>query len=139
RKEREPVLARFAHVVARRRFIVIGLWVVLTIFGGFAAGKVSKRWYQSFSIPGKSGYETSQRTLKALGVGVRPPNVVVFHTAGDATKSVAIEQAMHRAAATMPGALTSSYFSTHNRIYVSHDRHTAFLEVYPPGPASFDT
>ena len=63
------MLERFAHVVARRRFIVIGLWVVLTIFGGFAAAKVSKRWYQSFSIPGKSGYETSQRTLKDFGVG----------------------------------------------------------------------
>ena len=61
---------------------MIAAWIVLTLFGGFAAGQVSKRWYQSFSIPGKSAYEASQRTLKAFGVGVRPPNVVVFHTAG---------------------------------------------------------
>ena len=39
----------------------------------------------------------------------------------------------------MPGALTSSYFSTHNLMYVSHDRHTAFMEVYPPGKTKFDT
>src|ERR671931_628731 len=118
---------------------VIGVWLVLTLFGGFAAGKVSKRWYQSFSIPGKSAYEANQRTLKAFGTGVRPPNVVVFHTSGDATKSDAIKQAMQRAAATMPGARTSSYFSTGNSMYVSRDRHTTFEEIYPPGVAKFDT
>src|SRR6184192_4304189 len=117
------MLARLARLVARRRRTVIGVWIVLTLFGGVAAGKLSSRWYQSFSIPGKPAYEASQRTLKAFGVGVRPPNVVVFHTNGDATRSVAIEQAMKRAAATMPGAFTSSYFSTHEPMYVSRDRH----------------
>ncbi len=133
------MLARLAHLVARHRWPVIGVWIVLTLFGGFAAGKVSKRWYQSFSIPGKSAYEASQRTLKTFGAGVRTPNVVVFHTAGDATKSGAIKQAMSRAAATSPGALTSSYFSTGSLAYVSSDRHTTFLEVHPTGLAKFDT
>jgi putative drug exporter of the RND superfamily len=112
---------------------------VLTLFGAFAAGQVSKRWYQSFSIPGKSAYEANQRTLKAFGTGIRPPNVVVFHTNGDATKSAAIAVAMKRAAATMPGARTSSYFTTHDLMYVSKDRHTTFEEVYPPGPSNFST
>src|SRR5437762_584611 len=133
------VLARLAHFVARRRWYVIGIWIALTAFGGFAAGQVSKRWYQSFSIPGKSAYEADQRTLKAFGTGARPPNVVVFHTSGDATKSDAIRQAMRRAAATMPGARTSSYFSTGSLMYVSRDRHTTFEEIYPPGLAKFDT
>src|SRR5919198_548252 len=132
-------LARLGHFTARHRWAVIGVWIVLTVFGGVAAGKLSSRWYQSFSIPGKPAYEASQRALKAFGVGVRPPNVVVFHTDGDATKSVAIKQAVQRAAATMPGALTSSYFSTHSPIYVSQDRHTTFLEVYPPGSPKFSS
>jgi len=133
------LLARLAHFVARHRWAVIGAWLVLTIFGGFAAARVSKRWYQSFSIPGKSGYETSQRTLKAFGVGRRPPNVVVFHTKGDATKSDAIRAAMRRAAKASPGALTSSYFSTGSLAYVSRDRHTTFMEIYPPGLSKFST
>jgi putative drug exporter of the RND superfamily len=133
------VLARLAHIVARHRRAIIVAWVILTLFGGFAAGQVSKRWYQSFSIPGKSAYEANQRTLKAFGSGVRPPDVVVFRTSGDATKSDAIKQAMQRAAATMPGARTSSYFSTGSLNYVSRDRHTTFEEVYPPGLAKFDT
>jgi RND superfamily putative drug exporter len=133
------LLARLAHVVARRKWAFIGAWIVLTLFGAFAAGQVSKRWFQSFSIPGKSAYETNQRTLKAFGVGVRPPNVVVFHTSGDATKSDAIRSAMDRAAKASPGALTSSYFSTGSDMYVSADRHTTFMEILPPGTAKFDT
>jgi RND superfamily putative drug exporter len=132
------MLTRLAHVTVRHRRAVIGVWVVLTLFGAFAAGKVSTRWYQSLSVPGKPAYEASQRTLKALGVGARPPSVVVFRTSGDATKSDAIKQAMQRAAATMPGARTSSYFSTGSLMYVSHDRHTTFAEVYPPGAARLD-
>jgi RND superfamily putative drug exporter len=140
RKDQTDVgrLARLAHFTARRRWPVIAVWLVLTAFGGVAAGKLSSRWYEGFSIPGQPAYEASQRTLNAFGAGVRPPNVVVFHTRGDATKSRAIEQAMRRAAAATPGALTSSYFSTHDSMYVSRDRHTAFLEVYPPGASSFD-
>jgi len=133
------LLARLAHLVARHRWPVIAAWVVLTLFGGFAAGRVSKRWYQSFSIPGKSAYESNQRTLKAFGVGVRPPNVVVFQTKGDATKSDAIRAAMQRAAKASPGALTSSYFSTGSLAYVSRDRHTAFMEIHPAGLATFTT
>ena len=39
----------------------------------------------------------------------------------------------------MPGALTARTFSTHNLMYVSRDRHTTFLEVYPPGSPNFST
>ena len=138
-RERGGLLAGVARFTTRHRWLVIGVWIVLTLVGAMAAGKLSKRWYQSFSIPGRPAYDASQRALKAFGVGVRPPNVVVFHSASDSTKSVAIEQAMRSAAATMPGALTSSYFSTHNLMYVSRDRHTTFLEVYPPGSPTFST
>jgi len=133
-------LARLGHFTARRRWWVIGVWIGLTLLGGVAAGKLSSRWYQSFSIPGKPAYEASQRTLKAFGVGVRPPDVVVFTTRhGDATKSPAIRAAVQRASKAMPGAFTSSYFSTHNLMYVSANRRTTFMEVYPPGKAKFDT
>ena len=133
------MLARLAHLIARHRWPVIAVWIALTLFGGFAAGQVSKRWYQSFSIPGKSAYEANQRTLKAFGVGVRPPNLVVFQTRGNATRSVSIRAAMQRVAKANPHALTSSYFSTGNLMYVSADRHTTFMEVYPAGPALFAT
>jgi len=132
------MLTRLAHLTVRYRWPMIGFWLLLTLFGTFAAGQVSTRWFQSTSVPGQPAYEASQRSVQALDVGARPPSVVVFHTSGDATKSTAIEQAMQRAAAVIPGARTSSFFSTGSLMYVSHDRHTAFEEIYPPGPARVD-
>src|SRR5205807_9057306 len=115
-------LGRLAYFTARHRWPVIGVWIVLTLLGGVAAGKLSSRWYQSFSIPGKPAYEASQRTLKAFGVGVRPPSVVVFHTAGDVTKCAAIQQAMRRGDRTKAGALSSLYLSLHEQMLLSVDR-----------------
>src|ERR1700745_267286 len=115
------LLGRLAHLISRNRRKVIFAWIALTLFGAFSASQVSKRWYQSFSIPGKSAYEANQRTLHAFGAGVRPPDVVVFHTSGDATKNGAIAAAMRRAGSVMPGSRTSSYFTTHDQMYVSED------------------
>ena len=65
------MLTRVAHMTVRYRWAVIGCWLVLVVVGGFAAGKVSTRWYQSFSIPGQSAYQAGQRTLAAFGATVR--------------------------------------------------------------------
>jgi RND superfamily putative drug exporter len=132
------MLTRLAHLTIRHRRPLIGIWLVLTLVGVGAAQRVSTRWNQSSSVPGKPAYDASQRMLTAFGFGVRPPNVVVFHARGDVTRSKAIELAMRRAAATMPGAGTSSYFSTGDLMYVSRDRHTTFQEVYPPGPGQYN-
>src|SRR6266545_6404326 len=134
-----PMLARLAHAIAHHRKAIILTWLALTVFGGFSAAQVSQRWLQSFSIPGYPAYEASQRTLERFGTGERPPNVVVFETKGDATKSEAIPAAMQRALATSPGARTSSFFSTGSYAYVSKDRHTTFMELYPAGAADLDT
>src|SRR5437868_14670283 len=93
------LLGRLAHLISRHRRKVIFAWVALTLFGVFSASQVSKRWFQSFSIPGKSAYEANQRTLKTFSTGIRPPNVVVFHTSGDATDSAPIAAAMTRSPA----------------------------------------
>jgi RND superfamily putative drug exporter len=132
-------LARLAHFTARHRWPVIAVWIVLTLFGGYAAGQLSSRWYQSLAVPGKPAYEASQRTFKAFGAGVRSPNTVVFHSSRvDVTKSPAVRAAMARVVKASPGALTSSYYSTGNLMYASADRHTTFLQVYLPGRAGLD-
>jgi RND superfamily putative drug exporter len=132
-------LERLAHVTARHRWPIIAVWIVLTLVGGVAAGKLSTRWYQSTAIPGKPAYETGLRVLKAFGAGVRTPNVVVYTSShGDVTKSAAVRAAMARVEKANPGALTSSYFSTGSSVYVSRDRHTTFQEVYPAGRAGVD-
>jgi len=132
------MLARLAHVTMRYRWPMIGLWLFLTVVGVFATTQVSSRWYTATAIPGQPAYEASQRSLHELGVGDRTPDVVVFHTADDATTSTDIEHGMRRAAAAVPGAFTSSYYTTGNMLYVSKDRHTAFQMIYPVGPGGVD-
>ena len=131
-------LTRLARFTSRHRRIVIGAWLALTVVGVMLSGDLSKRWEQTSSVPGKPAYEAGQRALKEFGAGVRSPNVVVFHTRGDVTKTPVIARAVERAAATMPGARASSFFSTGNRMYVSADRHTTYAVVHPPGQSAFD-
>src|SRR3954449_5215045 len=135
----QPLLARLAHVIVRRRKTVIALWLVLTLFGAYSAGRVSDRWFQSFSIPGYSSYEANQRTLKTFGTGEQAPLVAVFHSDGDVTKAKQIAAAVAAGAAVNPGSRASSYFSTGSRTYVSEDGHTTFAEIYPPGNPTFDS
>jgi RND superfamily putative drug exporter len=127
------MLTRLAHLVVRRRWAVIGLWVGLTVFGVFSTIQVEDRWFTATAIPGEPAYEASQRSLQALGVGDRTPVVVVFHTEGDITHSAPVERAMERVAAASPDAFTSSYFTTDNPVYLSADRQTAFQMIYPAG------
>jgi putative drug exporter of the RND superfamily len=132
-------LAHLAHFTARYRWPVIAAWIVLTLFGGYAAGQLSSRWYQSLAVPGQPAYEGGQRTFADFGAGVRAPSTVVFHSATvDVSKSAAVRAAMTRVIKASPGALTSSYFSTGNRMYLSKDAHTTFLQVYLPGHDRLD-
>ncbi|TML61311.1 MAG: MMPL family transporter [Actinobacteria bacterium] len=130
------MLARLAHTVHGHRKIVIGGWILLTAFGVFATGRVSKRWFESFSIPGYSAYETNQKTVKTFGTGEQAPLVAVFHSNGDITKQN-LAPAIQKAAAVNSGSRVSSYFDTHSSSYVSHDHHTTFAEIYPPGQNTF--
>jgi RND superfamily putative drug exporter len=133
------VLERLAHLIVRRRRAVIAVWVVLTVFGAFSAGRVSKRWYQSFSIPGYSGYETDQQTLRVFGSGENPPLVAVFHSSGQVAKQAGIAGAIAAAASVNPGSRVSSYWSTGSKAYLSSDGHTSFAEIYPPGNPNFSS
>src|SRR5580765_6119404 len=113
------MLARFAHQIVRHRRVVIGVWIVLTVFGAFSASQVSKRWFESFSIPGYSSYQANQRTLQTFGTGEQAPLVAVFHSAGDVTKATGIKAAITAAANVNKGSRVSSYWSTGSRAYVS--------------------
>ncbi len=133
------MLERLAHLIVRRRRMVIGIWIVLTLFGAFSASQVSKRWFQSFSIPGYSAYEANKRTLDRFGTGMQAPLVAVFQTKGDVTKDTALQKAVDQAAAVNPHSRVSSYWTTGSRAFISKDGHTAFAEIFPPGSPTFSS
>ncbi|HEY6053053.1 MAG TPA: MMPL family transporter, partial [Gaiellaceae bacterium] len=99
----------------------------------------SDRWFQSFSIPGHSAYESNQRALKTFGTGEQAPLVAVFHSAGEVTDQAGIKNAIAAAARVNPGSRVSSFWSTGSRAYVSKDGHTTFAEIYPPGTPTFSS
>jgi RND superfamily putative drug exporter len=131
-------MTRLANVIVRRRWLVIGAWIVSTLFGAFAAGQLADRWFQEFSIPGYAGYEANVRSVDALGNGRVGPFVAVLRAEGDITRVAGAEEAFERAAAVTPGARLSSYFNTGDEAYLSPDRRVAFAEIYPPGQLSFE-
>src|SRR5437763_7565496 len=117
----------------RRRRVVIAAWVVLTLFGAFSAKQVSKRWFESFSIPGYSAYEANQRTLKTFGSGEQPPLVAVFTTPGkDVTTVPGIQRAIEAGVKQIKGpARVGSWFDHHSDAYLSKNRHTMVATIYP--------
>src|SRR5712692_5853689 len=123
----------------RHRRLVVGTWIVLTIFGAFSASKINKRWLDQFSIPGYSAYEANQRTLKVFGNGAQPPHVALFTVQGDVTKDRAIGTALARFHTQFPAYRIGSYFTTGSRAYVSKDGHTTFATIYPPGKPGFSS
>src|SRR5919204_6731597 len=127
-------LGRFIH---RRRLSMVGVWFLLIVFGAFGAQKMSKRWFQQFSIPGYSAYETNQKIVHTFGNGEAPPVVLVFHSNGDVTKERGIQQAIVAGEHANPSSRSSSFFSTGSDAYVSADKHTTFAEIYPPGQNGF--
>jgi RND superfamily putative drug exporter len=54
------------------------------------------------------------------------------------TKVPGVANAFAQAAAQNPRGRYSDYFTTHNAMYLSPDRHTAFAEIFPAGNPGFD-
>jgi putative drug exporter of the RND superfamily len=132
------LLGRLARIVLHHRAVVIGIWIVLTVIGAFAAPRAVDRMLTTFSIPGSSAYQANQRIVGTFHNGGQPPLVVVFHDpSGDVTSVPGVRAALARAVAVNPGARVSSYFNTRSHLYVSADGHTTFAEIYPPGANGF--
>jgi RND superfamily putative drug exporter len=128
-----------AHLVYRRRWVVIGIWIALTAFGAFSAGQVSKRWFESFSIPGYPAYEANQRMVKTFGSGENAPLVVVVTGKGKIVDTPGVKTAIEAAVGANPGSRASSYFTTGSNVYVSKDGHTTFAEIFRPGLPGFNS
>ncbi|MCP9485340.1 MAG: MMPL family transporter [Gaiellaceae bacterium MAG52_C11] len=131
-------MERLARLVIHHRLVVIGTWLLLTVFGGFAAGQLADRWLEDFSIPGADGYEANQRALQEFGNGELFPFVVALKGDGDVTEVPGVERAIEQAAAANPNSRVSSFFNTGDDVYVSEDRTVTFANIYSGGQFTFE-
>ena len=129
-----------ARLTIRGRWAIVVLWLLVTVAGAIAAGKLADRWYQQFSIPGYSAYEANQRTLDQFGTGRQYPMVLVFSVEdGDIREQTGIEAAIAAGAGVNEGSRTNSWFEAKDDAFVSEDGKTMFAHIYATGEPTFTT
>src|SRR5690242_14603836 len=62
-------MAGLAGLVARYRWLVIGLWALLAVAGAFAAPRAASALTYDFSLPGRLGDEADARIAELFGTG----------------------------------------------------------------------
>jgi putative drug exporter of the RND superfamily len=132
------MLGHLARVVLRHQWLVVGVWIALTVVGVVVAPLAVNRMLTTFSIPGSKTYQANQQIVQTFHNGDQPPLVVVLQDpSGDVTRAAGAGRTLAAALRVNPGARESSFFSTHSPLYVSKDHHTMFAEIYPAGANGF--
>jgi putative drug exporter of the RND superfamily len=118
--------------------LVVAFWVVITIAAFAAVSPAGKALSQEFNVPGREGFETNEKLGEIYGNGgdVAPIVPVVRLPPGKTVDSPGItgelDAALAKVEAAIPGAMSASYASTHDRAFVSDDGRTTFALVYIP-------
>jgi RND superfamily putative drug exporter len=124
-------------VLRHKRLVVIG-WLVLTIVGMFAAGPASQALDQRFSVPGREGWDASEKIVRTYGNGgetlplvpvVKLPEGKTVDSPGVRAQLLRVEAIARRA---VPRSRVAGYGSTGDRTFVSKDGSTAFAYAFVP-------
>jgi putative drug exporter of the RND superfamily len=124
---------RLARLVVRRRYLVLGLWLAVLAAGIPNLERATSAFSQTFSVPGREGFETNEAILERYGVdtltdAIVPVTTVPGGAGGARTELAAAEERLRRA---LPGAVVAGYGSTGDRAFLSADGRTTFLVAYP--------
>jgi len=131
------LLDRLTNWVLAHKRIVVGFWIVLTLAGFFASGRVSNALNTDFAIPDSESFATNERIAERFGSGGQaPPYVAVAQLprgahAGDPAVRADLRSLERDLGDALPGARIASYGSTGDRAYVSGDGRTTFALAYP--------
>ncbi|MDX6699058.1 MAG: hypothetical protein QOE65_2455 [Solirubrobacteraceae bacterium] len=132
------MLEQLTRRVLRHRRLVAAAWILLTVFGIAAAGPASKALDQRFSVPGREGWDASEKILRVYGNGGESPPLVpvvalprgtTVDSPGVRGRLGALETRVHTVAR---GSRVAGFGSTGDRAFVSRDGRTAFVYVFPP-------
>ena len=101
---------------------------------------VSSRWFESFSIPGYSAYETNQKTVKTFGTGEQfAARRRLPAPGGDVTKDDRHAGDREGRSASTRARVSAPTSTRTTRSTSRRDRHTTFAEIYPAGQNPFST
>jgi RND superfamily putative drug exporter len=132
-------MERLTRWILAHRRLVVAIWAVLTIVGIATVNNATKAMDQKFSVPGREGWQTDAQIAKLYkntGSDTAPLLPVVTLPAGKSATDPAVKQELAGIEATakkaIPGARVAGYASTGSNAFLSKDRRTAFVIVYPP-------
>src|SRR3954447_7043872 len=126
-----------AFVLHHRRLVLAG-WLVLTLIGVVAAGPASSALDQRFSVPGREGWDTNKKIIKAYGNGGEnaPLVAVVKLPEGTSATSPAVRAQLRglegTVRAALPGGRVAGYGSSGDRAFTSSDGRVAFVYAFTP-------
>ena len=126
-------MAALARLVLRHRFLVLGAWLAVLVAGIPNLERATGAFSQTFSVPGREGFETNEAILERYGVDTLTDAIVpVAEVPGGAEAAraelAAAEEALREA---LPGAVVAGFGSTGDEAFLSDDGRTAFLLAYP--------
>ncbi|NED86463.1 MMPL family transporter [Streptomyces sp. SID11233] len=116
--------------VIRHRFLVLGVWLLLALVGGYAAPKATAALSFEFGLPDQPGYEANERLVEHFGSG--GSNAPVLLVVGDKDARVQRSAAAPLVAdvrRTVPGARVASFGD--EPALLSRDERTGVILVYP--------
>ena len=135
------VLGRLAALVLGHRRVVMGMWLVLLVLGGAAAGQVSKRLSFDFSLPGQPGYETASKIIGIWGDGGdQPPSILVVTAPAGQTISgdaQAVGSAFAGASRAEPSLRVVDYATTGDKAFLTNNGRSTFALVFTPPVNNF--
>ena len=128
--------------VLRHRRVIVSVWVLLALAGGWAASSINDHLSQSFDAPGRPAFEASKEIVSRFGNGgVIAPFVLVAGAGdGDAVPGARFERAVRRVAAAVPGSrLAGPGEGGAAKEFESADGTVAYALLFPPiGPEAPD-
>ena len=130
-------MAEFLHRVgtftARRKWLVLGAWVVLTIVLIFLFRTLGATTSNNLALPGTDSQAATDLLAQRFPPQQNGSNPLIFHTrtgkVTDASNKQAIEASYKKAAKLPHVAQAVDPFSKQGASQISKDKHTAFIPV----------
>ena len=132
-----PVATLTRWVLIHRR-LVVGFWILVTLAGIAAIKPSGDALSDTFTVPGREGFETNRAIASIYrgGGDVAPIVPVVTLPRGTTIDSPGVIAELGAALAkvreALPDARVASYASTGDSAFVSEDRRTTYALVYTP-------
>ncbi|WP_276941914.1 MMPL family transporter [Ferrimicrobium acidiphilum] len=120
------------RVVLAHRRIVILIWVIVFLAGGFAASRVVNRLSYNFATPGQPGYVASQKILQHFGNGGQNAPAITVIAGVDSSNSSTVGAALEAVAKQYPSIRFVDSFNAPGLDLLRHGNEVVYLFTGPP-------